>query len=100
MTAAADSPTPAQTSAPYRAAWYLILGLIGLDYFSTLAYQPSIAFEAAGLLAPLATAFIVLLTLLGALPVYAYLLPFTAAGLVAATRAVRGPAASRDQNWK
>ena len=59
-------------SSPYRAAWPLILGLIGLDYFSTLAYQPSIAYEAAGLLAPLVTAAIVLLTLFGALPVYAY----------------------------
>jgi hypothetical protein len=73
MTAVADPCPPVKTATTYRAAWYLILGLIGLDYFSTLAYQPSIAFEAAGLLAPLATAFIVLLTLLGALPVYAYI---------------------------
>lgn len=56
----------------YRVAWPLMLGLIGLDYFSTLAYQPSIAFEAAGMLTPLATAVVVLFTLLGALPVYAY----------------------------
>src|SRR5262245_20163255 len=63
---------PRLASPNYRAAWPLVLGLIGLDYFSTLAYQPSIAFESAGLLAPLATAAIVLLTLIGALPVYAY----------------------------
>src|SRR5438132_13541786 len=57
---------------PLQSSWLLILGLIGVDYFSSLAYQPSIAFEAAGFLAPLATVVVVLFTFLGALPVYAY----------------------------
>jgi hypothetical protein len=62
----------AATAGHHQSFWLWVMCLTGVDYFSTLAYQPSIAFENAGLLAPFATAVLVAVTLLGALPVYAY----------------------------
>jgi hypothetical protein len=71
MTNAATIPGPFVAHPPaHQSFWLWVMCLTGVDYFSTLGYQPSIAYEAVGELAPLATVVLVLVTLGCALPVY------------------------------
>ena len=71
--AALLTPSVAVLKPPeHQSFWLWVMCLTGVDYFSTLGYQPSIAFEAVGLLAPLATIVLVVVTLGCALPVYRY----------------------------
>lgn len=68
----ANAPSMAALRKLPSFAWWLVLGLVGLDYFSTLAYLPALAVDDAADMAPFAILGVALLTLFAALPVYLY----------------------------
>lgn len=76
--AATNDPTRGPDTATARSspsyAWWLVLCVVGLDYFSTLAYLPSMAVDKSGRDFAVLTAFLLsAITLFVALPIYLYI---------------------------
>jgi hypothetical protein len=68
-TSTSDLPIPHLT---YSTAWIWVLCVIGLDYISSLAYVPSVAYSVAGPIAPLVIGVVVVVTLFLAVPLFCY----------------------------
>jgi hypothetical protein len=67
------TPSARPLSPTYTTTWLGVACVFGMDYLSTLAYLPAVAYARAGLLAPVVLAVVVAVTLFLALPLYAFI---------------------------